>query len=895
MLSPDITKRSLCLLLLLVSASSQGRVLMDNSLHQIDITHAWQYQLSQNFDITVPPRQGYLPVDPRPETFSQYDRAYWLHVELTNTSARVLTRWLEIENHRIRHARLLIFENDVFISQQDAGLSIPGSPGSAPTNHPIFEIDLPPDKRVDLYLHISTRDTLVWKSTLWDPLAFAGHLTNQRAVLTLLLGIIAALAIYNLVVAVVTRQRLYLHLSAFLSAMLGLQITLQGLGSVYIWAKYPGFDIYVFGPAIMLFGLALVIFSQAFLRAEDDPFQRRVRQATILYTLVFILPVSLAHDGRVIAAAGFLYALPLAVLGTRAVRQALQGIRVARDYVLVFSPLIVLIATLLTNRVFGLGWNSELTSMLLLLCSVLVAMSLAVALAYHIRELTEDQLRAEQATVLARIEAAQSSMKAEVAESAASAKTAFLATMSHEIRTPMNGVLGMADLLEYTPLNSQQSTYVETLRRCGQTLMNILNDILDFSKVEAGHMTLEKIDVDLLQLLDDLVILHRDQVNRRGLSLYVDIAADVPSHVLADPTRLQQVLSNLLNNAIKFTDSGRIFIRIDRFNEPNLLAPQLKFQVIDEGIGMDNVALDSLFSAFAQADSSISRRFGGTGLGLAISKRLVELMGGHINAHSQPGKGTNMSFTIDAPSVATENVEPKRLHLGYIGSDHHLAESLRLFAQHRQIKFTRFEQHQLEHIGPALQLILDFDQSALEVINRQFIIGKDLHLPLVFTELLALMGDTHERTPAFPADLQPFKNVQALVAEDNKVNQLVAGKLLERLGATVHYANNGQEAVARFDALHDNLDIILMDCEMPVMDGYTATKTIRNRDSKHSTIPIIALTAHALDEYRNRAVAAGMDDYITKPINLQTLIDAIKRCCPAANPDLPPESQEARR
>lgn len=895
MIPPDIPTRTLCVLLLLLSTSSYGRVVMDESFDQIDLSQAWQYQPSQNLDTGSPPRHGYLPVDPRPEAFNQYNRAYWLHLELTNSSPQALNRWLEIENHRIRHARLLIFENDVFIRQQDAGLSIPRTGSSASTNHPLFRIHLPPDKRIDLYLHISSRDTLVWKSTLWEPLAFTSHMTDRRALLTLLLGIIAALAIYNLVFAVVTRQLLYLHLSAFLSTLLLLQITLQGLGSVYIWAQHPGFDIYIFGPALMLFGLILVIFSQAFLRIQDEPFQRRVRQATLAYTLFFIIPVTLAQDGRIIVAAGFLYAIPLALIGGRAVRQALQGVQIARDYVLAFSPLILLIGALLTNWVFGFGWNGDFTSLLLLLCSVLVAMSLAVALASHIRKLTDDQHKAEQAAVLAQIEAAQSSLKAKTAESAAAAKTAFLATMSHEIRTPMNGVLGMADLLENTSLNSQQSTYVDTLRRCGQTLMNILNDILDFSKVEAGHMTLETIEVDLVALLDDLVLLHRDQVNRRGLSLYVWIAPDVPMRVSADPTRLQQVLSNLLNNAIKFTDAGRIQIRLDRVNAPDMLTPQLRFQIIDEGIGIDSAALDNLFSAFAQADSSISRRFGGTGLGLAISKRLVELMGGHISAHSQPGKGTNMSFTIDAPADDTGNVATRSVHLGYVGQDHHLAESLRLFAAHGQITFTRYERHQLEQVSPDLPLLLDAGQSLLEIPNRQLIVGKDLQLPLVFAELLNLLGDKPAQTPLFPADLQPLKNMQVLLAEDNKINRLVAGKLLERLGSTVHYANDGQEAVALFDTLQSKLDIVLMDCEMPVMDGYTATKTIRSREIEQSVIPIIALTAHALDEYRKKAAEAGMDDYVTKPIDPQVLVDAIKRCCPALNHDSPPDSSVAPR
>lgn len=709
----------------------------------------------------------YLPLPKHKISFGYRRDKCWFRMAVRNTEALPLQTILEYKYGLIDRIDVYNFKDGTTTDHFIMGDAVPFYKRPLPIYAFTSELDLAPHQTADVYLHVQTSSSFTLPIAISSKNAFIALIHHQQWIIGIFYGISFGLAAYNLLLFLSTRESSYFYYVLHVTSVAGFFACFDGISFSW-WPNADRWQSYsnnVFAGIAMISGME---FSRKYLnvvKGSTCALLLNTGTAMNIAVLALLTAIPTHYAAISLPAVGL---LSIVLLISASIIRLRQGNIEARYLVMAWSVFLAMVIAVALN---AYGAVSTLILSLYGLKAGFVAQQIlfSAGLGNRINRLKEQRIASEKEMIEAR---AQSKAKSE-----------FLAKMSHEIRTPMNGVLGLAQLLRDTELQPTQRHYLETIESSGKALLTIINDILDYSKIEAGKMVIEKISFSLKQVLEESVSLFRVLAKEKGIELRLEYVGQIPADVEGDPTRLRQIILNLIGNAFKFTQQGTITLSVIGDTEkPNIYL----FEVQDSGIGLSDEEQSKLFRSFQQADSSTTRKYGGTGLGLAICKQLAEMMGGSIGVKSVPGKGSTFWFTcLLAQSDSTQKA--------------------------------------------ALEARTDVEQ--------------------------------------------PLRALRVLVAEDNNVNQMVISGMLKKLGMQATIANNGFETFQLATQTQYPFDVLLMDCEMPEMDGYQATLMIRAYENEHKLkpMPVIALTAHAMAEHQARCIECGMNDHLSKPIEVSQL------------------------
>lgn len=853
------------------------------------------------------PHRGNLGFDPA---------AHWVHFQAQNQSDQARPLILRLAFPVLDHASFYAPGADGAYHEWKSGDSEPWE--LRPWKQPFvaFSLTLPPRSSQEFYLRLQTSSAAILAVTLHQPEHFWMTISRLQLWQGLFYGAILVVVLYNMFLFFSTGERVYLLYASVLVPIIGYLACMDGL--FFAFVPISGlFQNLAFPAFIMLACLISLHFARYYLDLQAQPrLDHMIRRTGVvaLGALALLPPLGPMYGAELVLIVGSLACVVLLLAGGLALRFDRE---VASYFVLGWSSFFVCQIGA-AAAAFGLLPYLDIFVDAIKLSIFVMVVMLSLGLGRRLRLMKRVQESSEKEVMLAQAQSR--------------AKSDFLAVMSHEIRTPLNGVMGMAELLKATGLNTEQSRIVGTMEASGNALIDVINDVLDYSKIEAGKMSLETTVFDVDQLLDEGLALLKPRIYKQQLSLLCSVARDVPTELKGDVARLRQVIVNLLSNAVKFTSRGGIELKVQVLPQsPDEQHITLRITVSDTGIGISPDQLERIFDSFSQAESSTARKFGGTGLGLSISRQLCRLMDGDISVESEPGKGSHFHARVvleRVPEAREREYWPSDLGLTrvlLVDSDASFCTVMQAEAslpllhiesvQTGQEAQARLHEAAGQHDGfdflvTALQLR---DMNGLSLHDR---VRRDPSLAQVRTLLYALpqlqpspgvlvhagvvqafprpvralelrqaLLDAlrHERTgletPSGGPDiaLPQFPGLKVLVAEDNRTNQLVIQGFLRKLGIQPVLVDNGRQAVTVFKA--SNYDLVLMDCEMPILDGYSASQEIRRYEAEHELprVPILAISAHVTQHYIDNCYAAGMDDHIPKPVNSRLLQEKIER------------------
>ncbi len=849
--------------------------------------------------------------------WKQMDRGYtnfgftqdhlWLRLTLHNEGPKQ-TYITRLEYPLLDHIQFYQPDADGQYFALETGDQLPFSSRPLKDRYFSFPVELDSGQSKTLYWRINSRDTLIVPLTVATQDAYETDQLHSMMLFGMYYGAILVILFINSFLFFFLRQKAQVYYVALLANYAIVELSLNGTGNVYLWGDIPEFTKFVRPFAIGLLSILTVKLTKSYFelrtlrlgRINVEPLIIIVGVTAMITSLLvpFSWAIQISMLAMVIVTP---YVLTVALyqlyLRKNAARYYITGwigflvgglLNILRAFDLIEVSFIstygsqigslftlVILNMGLTNQFREFQRNSEQSKERIIRQQEVLNKQLDHAVTERTQELEAQKQEADNARM--------------IAEQALATKSQFLATMSHEIRTPMNGVLGITQILMDTPLNGHQRHLIRTIKHSGDTLVSIINDILDYSKIEAGKLSTEKIELNLRNLLDECIELFSCATAEKQIRLILSVTPETPITVMGDPTRLRQIIINLLGNAVKFTDKGYVALKA-HFDKSH---SQLRITIIDTGIGISDEQQQKLFQSFSQADSSTTRKFGGTGLGLAISKSLTQLMGGCIGLKSTTGKGSE--FWLELPCKAIIYPEPNPALKGkqilildpLPAAVNGVAAALTAYGV---ITFTERDEFSPERLDLVIQhlhqpaslrrfscptLILRPLQEAAPN-NAANIQDPCTHSQLIQAVLRQLTGREQPVTSRY--EVTDFSDLKVLVAEDNAVNQMVVKGLLKKFNIVPDLANDGLEAIHCVQSAPEPYDLILMDCEMPNLDGYQATTQLRHLPQCSHT-RIVGLSAHAMQEHREAGLKAGMNDFLTKPLAIETLAEELAITC----------------